>query len=682
VNYRVSSGLVRTEGVIPNSRYNRVNVTGASTGQATKWLNADLSMQYVSATNDQPFKGDNGPLVGLLVWPSNDNAADYLTPAGTRRRVTTLTQGAEVDNPYFNVAKNKINSRNNRVIANLAFTLTPFSWGSLKTQLGTDNYTNQNLILRNPESAYGFSNNGILDQATDVTRNLTSQTILTLNAQPILPNHLWVNGLLGNAIYDNQSNVMALTGTNFLDPNFVSINNTSSRASLTTLGRFRRVGAFGQASLDFNHYWYVNVQGRNDWTSTIPRPKNSFFYPSVSTSFVFSDAFPSVRRFVTGRVKAAYADAGRDASPYAYTPALEYKTTTGNGYGYGFWGPNRNLKPEFKKEYEFGAELGFFKDRLSIEPTMYRSRTQDQIVQNIRGSYGTGFILFNLNGATTRNQGLELVVRGTPVQQRDLSWDVLVNFDKHHGKVLSLPHDLVESYVSDTWLYGNVRAGTMPGLSTESLTGLFYLRNKEGKLLIDPTTGLPIRSADFIDAGYDRTPKYTVGLTNTIRYRKVSLDFLIDFRRGGDIFNATEQFLTARGLATSTLDRNTPRIIPGVLRDGKENTANPTPNNVVVVPAVNTGYYTGMSEELFIEKNINWMWLREVTLHYQLPPRIARNASLFVTGNDLFLTTNYTGLDPMTNGNTAAVGGSGAVGIDYANFPTPRSFNFGLKLGF
>ncbi|HEY1106591.1 MAG TPA: TonB-dependent receptor plug domain-containing protein, partial [Agromyces sp.] len=106
LNYRVSSGLVRTEGVIPNSKYDRVNVTGASNGQATKWLDADLSMNYSYATNDQPFKGDNGPLVGLLVWPVNNNAADYLTPAGTRRRVTTLTQGAEVDNPFFNVAKN------------------------------------------------------------------------------------------------------------------------------------------------------------------------------------------------------------------------------------------------------------------------------------------------------------------------------------------------------------------------------------------------------------------------------------------------------------------------------------------------------------------------------------------------------------------------------------------------
>jgi hypothetical protein len=217
-------------------------------------------------------------------------------------------------------------------------------------------------------------------------------------------------------------------------------------------------------------------------------------------------------------------------------------------------------------------------------------------------------------------------------------------------------------------------------LSTQSLTGLFYLRNKAGQVLIDPTSGLPLRSAAFIDHGYDRTPKYTIGITNTLKKNNLSLNFLVDLRRGGDVFNATEQFLTARGLATSTLDRNTPRVIPGVLRDGKENTANPTPNNIVVVPAVQTSYYTNISEELFIEKNINWIRLRDVRLNYTLPERLLKNASVFLQGTDLLLITNYTGLDPIVNGNTAAVGGSGAMGIDYGNFPMPRGVSFGLQL--
>jgi hypothetical protein len=329
--------------------------------------------------------------------------------------------------------------------------------------------------------------------------------------------------------------------------------------------------------------------------------------------------------------------------------------------------------------------MGFLNDRLGVDITRYRKQTKDQIVNDIRGSYATGFILFNLNGAVTRNEGTEITLRGTPILRRGFSWDITANYEHARGRVLELPHALPESYVSDTWLIGNVRNGTAPGLSTLSLTGWYYLRDTvpgRHKILIDPTNGLPLKSSVFIDRGYDRQPKYTVGLTNNFKYKRASLNFLIDFRRGGDIFNATEWYLTTRGLATSTLDRNTARVIDGVLRDGKENTANPTVNTIAVVPAVQTGYYTGMSEELFIEKNINWVRLKDITLNVALPQRFMRDGSVFITGTDLYLRTNYTGLDPIVNGNTAAVGGSGGVGIDYGNFPVPRGLNVGLRMGF
>jgi len=174
------------------------------------------------------------------------------------------------------------------------------------------------------------------------------------------------------------------------------------------------------------------------------------------------------------------------------------------------------------------------------------------------------------------------------------------------------------------------------------MTGRFYLRDTvpgRRELLIDPTSGLPIRSTSFIDAGYDRQPDFTVGITNTFRYKRLSLNFLIDLRRGGDVFNATEQFLTARGLSERTLDRDVPRVIDGVLRDGKENTANPTRNTIVVIPSVQNSFYTNISEELFIEKDINWVRLRDVTMRMTLPGRLVggRDASVFVTGTDLLL---------------------------------------------
>ena len=684
MNYRVAVAADDQRGVIPNSVYKRINLTGATQAQVTSWLRADLSMQYTFANNEQSYKGDNGPLIGLLIWPQTDDAKNFLTPAGTRRRITNAAAGSsETDNPYFNVLKNRVSSQNTRLIANLGLIATPFRWGSLKTNIGLDTYLNDNLVLRHPESVYGFSNLGILDVAGDNTRNLNIQTLLNVNSRAITRN-LTLSGFVGNQISDFRSNTSALRGESFLDPNFVSVNNTATRTSRTTLAQRRLLSAFGSATLAYKDYLYMTVTGRNDWTSTIPVERNSFFYPSVSTSFIFSDAFPAIGRFMTGKIRAGYAEVGKDARPYAYRPSLEFKTTSNGGYGYGFTGPNLDLRPEFARSYEIGTELGFLDNRVGLDITTYRKQTKDQIVNDIRGSYATGYILFNLNGAVTRNEGVEVTLRATPVQTRNGSWDVIANVERARGKVLELPNALPESYVSDTWLYGNVRNGTAPGLSTRSLTGFFYLRNTQGELLIDPTTGLPLRSTLFIDAGYDRQPDFTVGLTNTFRYKKASLSILFDIRRGGDIFNATEHFLTSRGLSMRTLDRETPRIIPGVIRDGRENTGTPTRNTIVVTPAAQPAFYTAISEELFIEKDINWVRLRDVTFRYELPPRVfgSRAASVFITGNDLLLWTNYSGLDPIVNGNTAAVGGSGAAGVDFGNFPIPRGVNVGLKVAF
>jgi TonB-linked SusC/RagA family outer membrane protein len=681
ITYRLAGSAADQEGFIPNTAYKKYNMTGATNAQVTPWLNTDLSMMYAYANNQKTFQGAGSPLLGLLVWPQTDNAKEWITPAGRRRQIANISAGAEYDNPYFMVNRNAFDAKTNRLLTNLGLTITPLPWAFLKTNIGVDQYTNQDLVLRHPDSQKGFAWNGVLDIANDVTRNISTQTLLNFNSYAITED-LAVTGLVGNSINDQKSVVDAMTGQDFLDPNFVSINNTNLRYSQSTTTQRRLMSAFGSATLDFRRYLYLTVTGRNDWTSTIPRERNSFFYPSVSTSFVLSDAFPSVSDFMTAKLRAAYAEVGRDAKPYSYVPALEYKVTSYGGYGFGFWGPNRKLKPEFKKSLEVGAELSFLNDRLAVDATYYSARTFDQIVQNIRGSYGTGFILFNLNGASTKSAGLEMVVRGIPVVRGDFTWDVTANFDKSASKTISLPNSLPESYNSDTWLYGNIRNGTMPGTSTRSLSGTFYLRNNAGQVLIDPTTGLPLRSASFIDRGYDRQPDWTMGLNNSVRFRDWSVSALVDIRRGGDILNATQHYLTARGLTPRTLDRWEPRVVEGVLRDGRENSANPTPNNIVIVPALNTSYYTAMSEELFIEQDINWLRLRDITVNYQLPQRVLPNASVFLTATDLFLWTNYSGLDPIGSATSVATGGSGSAGIDYGGFPIPRGIAFGTKVRF
>jgi hypothetical protein len=487
-------------------------------------------------------------------------------------------------------------------------------------------------------------------------------------------------------VLDARDNTNAENGKNFLDPYYISINNTdiTSRFAWTNLFRRRLFSLFGSATFDYQKYLYVTVTGRNDWTSTIPRDHNSFFYPSVNGSFIFTDAFPSLTKFLTsGKLRGGWAEVGKDTRPYSVAAALESKTTPYGGYGFGFTGPNAGLKPEFATSKEIGVELSFLDDRLGIDATGYRKETRDQIIIGARGSYATGFVLMNLNGAATRTSGYEFTLRGTPIMAKGLTWDVVANWMQARAITLDLPFGYPEYYNSDTWIINNVRNGTAAGMSLMSLTGTFYLRNNTGQVLISPTTGLPVRAANFIDRGYDRQPKWTMGVTNNFRYGKWSLNFLLDFRRGGDVLNGTDWSLTQLGLATRTLDREKPRVIPGVLQDGKENTATPTANTIVVIPAQNNAYYTGMSEELFIEKNINWVRLKDVTVRYQLPGKYlgARDASVFFTGTDLWMKTNYTGLDPSANSNTGSTGAAGN-GIDYFNFSTPKGMNFGLRIGF
>jgi hypothetical protein len=178
-----------------------------------------------------------------------------------------------------------------------------------------------------------------------------------------------------------------------------------------------------------------------------------------------------------------------------------------------------------------------------------------------------------------------------------------------------------------------------------------------------------------------------MGVVNTFTYKNLSLSLLLDIRKGGDIFNGTERFLYNEGLSMQTLDRNETRIVQGVLRDGLQNTATPTQNNIPVRPNVQNEYYrSGVIEADFIEKDINWLRMRDITLSYQMPSEMLRKTfinslSLRVTMTDVFLITNYTGADPAVNGTNASTGGTGGVGFDYGVLSTPRGLNLGMRIG-
>ncbi len=322
-----------------------------------------------------------------------------------------------------------------------------------------------------------------------------------------------------------------------------------------------------------------------------------------------------------------------------------------------------------------------------MDVTYYNTLNKGQIFDSdLRLSYATGFVLNTVNVSTTRNQGVEIVFNAAILKRERIKWDMTMNFNHMWNMVLEMPAEIPEYYIAATNVFQNIRSGVKKGYPTTIITGYGYLRNTAGDIIISPTSGLPVLESLFKPRG-DRNPTFTMGWNNVVRYRNWRLSMLWDLRVGGDIFNGTEMFLTNYGRSMRTADRFVPRVVKGVLQDGKENTALPTRNTIVVIPAYTTDAafytYTNMPEEAYVEKDINVFRMRDITLSYTFGKiRGFKGLSLFITGNELILMTNYTGADPQSNANTAGTKGIGTFGFDFGKIPTPVSINVGLNASF
>lgn len=694
--YRLSGSYSTRQGVVPTTKYDRLNISLTGTAQLFKTLKAETNLQYINTKNIKVSKGANSFYIGLLQFPVDVDMRDYLTPSGARNKLTNST--TEIENPYFDVNKNQLDDRGNRVISNLSLIYEPFSWLSFIGRVGIDVANAEYRVLYHPESLRaGGNTNGSINVANQTNR-ITTVTYFGQAKKNFFGNKLKSTLRVGSAIYDFNDKTYSIYGENFLEPNFNSINNTTvtSQRNKQVYVQKRVVGVFGDLSLNYDNMVYITATGRNDWSSTLPQDNNSFFYPSVSASFVFTELFKNspIRDVLTmGRIRGSIAQVGKDARPYATNPALLATGSTGGGFTYDFYAPNPLLRPEKVTSREIGIELQFFNNRLSFDGAYYRSKSVDQIINDLRISYASGFILKNVNGGELENWGTELMLRGTPIQKRNFTWEVSANFTKTDSRLTKLGTGITEFYNSDTWLFGNVRNGARLGGPLTTLTAIAqYQYNNAGQLLISPTTGLPLTTSSsgaWFVAG-DRNPDFRMGISNNFTFKGLNFNFLFDIKKGGDVYNATGLFLYTRGLHPKSIEnRETPLTFNGVLKDGLENTANPTPNNISITPYYNNTFYNNsVIDQEFIERDVNWVRLRDVTISYQIPSKLLgstraiKSASLGFTATDLFMWTNYTGGDPGVNGTTVATGGSGSMGIDYGNLPVPKTFNFTVRLGF
>lgn len=692
LSLRTSLAYTDQGGTLPGTGYSSLNARLAGTSKISDKINMNASFTYIKSHTDKAFKGAGSPMLSVLTWPSTDDIRNYLTPAGDRRTIgPSLT--AELDNPYFALNNNPNNEGVSRVMGNIGLNYKPTKWLSFDARAGADISSLEVMSAYHPQS-YGYNGTnvaagGTLNTSNSNQRIFSGTFIATAKKdfgkfKPVLR--------LGADVKDDHTLTTSNFGSGFYQADFYSLNNTNpttQRAVYFDVLK-RKMGLFGQAELGYGDFLYVTLTGRQDFSSTLPVANQSFFYPGASVSFVFSQlpAMKEISWLSFGKLRASWGQSGKDArTAYITKTKLGAQQTTGGGFAVDVTAGNPNLQAEFTTSSEAGIELGFFKDRLSLDFSYFQTNSDKQITAP-RLSYGTGAILGYINSGEIRYRGFELLIKGTPVKSKDFTWDVSANFARQRGNILSLPGDQKVFYVSDSWLFDNVRAQYIVGSSLSSFAGIQYLKNNAGQLLINPANGMPVKDVNFTPIG-DRAPDLGVGLTNSFTYKNFNLSFLLDMRKGGDIYNASELYLYARGRSKLSLDRETPRIIEGVFRDGLENTANPTKNNIVVIPYITQSYYqTYYDTNDFLEKNINWIRLKDITLSYNLPKSVFQNSkvfksmNVFFTGTDLLLLTNYKGVDPSVNGLSAASGGLGGSGIDFGSVGLPRGYNFGLKVGF
>jgi hypothetical protein len=264
------------------------------------------------------------------------------------------------------------------------------------------------------------------------------------------------------------------------------------------------------------------------------------------------------------------------------------------------------------------------------------------------------------------------------------------NFSKNWSNVESLPENVTEYYNPYTWVSGNIRNGIKVGYPITSITGNDFQRNEKGQVLIDQSSGLPLSSGAWSVLG-DREPDLKFGFLTSFKYKSVSISALLDGRLGATVVNGTKRLMMTNGYSTESVEMRKagPKVFNGVLNDGLQNTENPTPNNIAVKLG-DLQYGFAGTDPNWIETGINYIRLGEVRLNYNVNrkwlERVSKGvlsaASVFATGTDLFVLTNYSGIDVVGNSNSAALGGTGGVGFDMMAIAAPRGLSFGVNITF
>ncbi|MEO7044171.1 MAG: SusC/RagA family TonB-linked outer membrane protein [Ferruginibacter sp.] len=711
-SFFLSGSNFKQTGIVPNTDYNKTTFRfNGEQKYGNLTLNANVAYSIADINRTLTTAGLYGSGVGsmqsLYTFPQTYNIKNYLNPDGSQNRIYagTLALENDIDNPYWIINKDKLTSKTNRITGGINGTYKIASWWDVIARLGYDQYSTNDYTYIAPGSAVApLYQNGRLskDQInyTYITTTAMTNFHRTFGA---FDTHL----LLGTTSENTQTTGQNLWGYTFVTPGTISFNNIATTTKFYTDATIRRrlVGVYGEAGISYKSIAFLTVTGRNDQSSTLAIQNNSYFYPSVSGAFVFTELLPKNDILTFGKVRASWARVGKDGNPYAtntlVNPPISIASYTGVGNQYS--AGNANLKPEIQDSWEIGGEFRFFGGRIGLDYTYYHSQTNNQIGQPRLAQSG-GFIFSTLNSGSVINSGMEIALTGKPIAKRDFTWDAMLNFSYNKGRLGAFIPGVAYFYPTDAQ-FGTVKAASIPnGGYFLGMTGQSYLRKVDsttkqeipnGPYLVDPTTGLYKLNTTNPVVG-NREPDFIAGFSNTFRYKKLSLSFLLDIRKGGDVFNGTEYALVANGLSKRTLlnDRQSVTVTGVSSTTGAAYSQTYTAGqNYTFGSTTYAGSYLiqqywqnyAANSYNFIT-SVNWVKLRSLSLTYDFTTmlkntKVIKGISATAVGTNLFTWTNYKGMDPEVSA-AGGTGGSGSTGIDYLGVPAVRTLTFGLNLSF
>ena len=687
-SFMVAIGNTRQQGIIPNTGYNRTNLRLSGSSSWRDKLFVQSNINFISSGADRGQRGSNlsGVMLGLLRAPADfdltngsddpvDDSGAWANADGSQR-----TYHAVYDNPYWSVNKNQSREDLERVIASFESRLNLGEHLDLVNRVSVDFYDQRTKSFWDSRSAEYRDLGGRIFNANTVQRNLNNDLFLLYNQRF---GEKWeITGTFGHNYFSYNTVDTELDGVGFIIPDFYDISNVDIINVIADdyLTRERGVGAYADLNIGYNDYLFVGITGRNDWLSNLPGNNNSFFYPSVNLGFVFSDAFDLQKGiFDYGKLRASYANVGNGA-PGVYLTSNFFSPET-PVQGQLAFRPNStignpDLRPETTTTIEVGSDLRFFGNRLGIDLTWYRTETVDPIIVSfIPASSGYSTAVLNGDGPI-RNTGIELMINGTVLESQNfnaLGWETGFNFTRYRSLVVSIADDLDELPLASAGL-ASTQSSVVAGEPYGVLIGTAWARDDQGNVLISDE-GYPLVDPERQVVG-DPNPNFTFGWRNTFTWRGFALSMLADVRIGGDMFNGTANVMRFHGTHIDTENRDQTAVIEGVnVNTGEANT--------VEIP-LDQNYYTryglvGVSEAGI--ESVNWLRLRDLSLMWTMNPEMTKrlkvnNASIGIVTRNLFLLTNYTGIDP----ETSLSGASNSFGRDYFNTPNTRSIGIQLTL--